>query len=466
MLGVAVALGVIVTVGAGDGAGAALDAVLARPGSGEVELPPPASLPPTEPGSALLSLADPPPDAPWLTEDGEPWHGDLTLDPGGSTTTAVGRPGTPMSLGEDAGWRIDLSSDAVAVLPGPERLVVATEAGGVLALDPVTGEAAWDVRFDASVVDLARLDDAVLVQFADGRAVVLAAADGRQRWQHAPTGFTDRVQAIGGSGGAVLLVTGTPDRPELSARDADDGSSRWRRPLTGGWLGNATHALTAPVGVVDGTLVRFALDTGDRRWELDLGPGEELVEAVGDLILVGGPQGYRWIDLEQGEVLFLSSRALSSWLALPDGAMVLAGSGSQPLLLTVERGGTERWRRQLPGGETAGCCVELTQVSGELVLVGDRRGTPEVVLLEVGDGRVRVDLTALEDADGRQVLSVTEQVAVVAGASGTIGVDLDTRTPRWRTAERLEPVTSDPLLLRTRTLGTAATAAPGLVAPA
>ncbi|TVR24835.1 MAG: hypothetical protein EA387_05205 [Nitriliruptor sp.] len=464
-LGVGLALGVIATVGTGDGAGAALDAVFARPGAGEVELSPPASRPPTEPGSALLSLADPPDDAPWLTEDGEPWHGDLTLDPGGATTSAGGRPGTPVALDDDAGWRIDLGSDPVAVVPGPERIVVATEGGVVVALDPVTGEAAWDVGFDAAVVDLARLDDAVLVQLADGRAAVLAAADGRARWQHAPTGFTDRVQAIGASGGAVLLVTGTAERAELSARDADDGSSRWRRPLTGGWLASATHAVSAPVGVVDDTLVRFALDTGDRRWDLDLRPGEALVEAVGDLVLVGGPQGYRWIDLEQGEVLFVSSRVLSSWLALPDGAMVLVGSGGQPLILAVEPDGTERWRRQLPGGATAGCCVELERVSEDRVLVGDRRGTPGVVLLDVGDGRVLADLTALEEVDGRQVLGVTEQVAVVAGASGTIGFDLDTRTPRWRTAQQLEPLTSAPLLLRTRTLGPATGAAAGLLAP-
>jgi len=466
VVGVALALGVIVTVGTGGDAGAALDAVLARPGAGEVELSPPASLPPTEPGSALLSLADPPPDAPWLTEDGEPWHGDVTLEPGGRGPTAVDRPVAPQALGEEAGWRIDLGSDAVAALKGPDWLVVATEGGVVVALDPVDGGPGWEVRFDASVVDLAPLDDAVLAQLTDGRAVAVEAADGRVRWQHLPTGFTDRVQAIGVSGGLALLVTGTPERPELSAHDADDGRSRWTQPLTGRWLGSTTEALAAPVGIVDGALVRFALDTGERRWELPLGPGEALVEAVGDLLLIRGPQGYRWVDLEQGEVRFLSSQVLGSWLPLPDGAMVLAGSGSQPLLLVIEPDGTERWRRQLPGGIAAGCCVHLTPVSDDLLLVIDRRGTSAVVVLEVGDGGVHADLTALEDTQGRHVIGATEQVAIVAGASGTIGFDLDTRTPRWRTAQQLEPLTSAPLLLRTRTLGPATGAAPGLVAPA
>ena len=465
MLGVALALVVLATVGTGEGPGAALDAVLARPGAGDVELSPPASRPPTEPGSALLSLADPPPDAPWLTEDGEPWQGDVTLEPGGSTT-ALDRPATPQALGEDAGWRIDLGSDAVAALPGPERIVVATEGGAVVALDPTIGAADWEVHLDAPVVDLVPLDDAVLAQLTDGRAVVMEVTDGRLRWQHTPTGFSDRVQAIGATGGAALLVTGTPEGPELSVRDAEDGRSRWTQPLTGPWLRSSTQALAAPAGVVDGTLVRFALDTGEPRWELALGRGEELLDAVGELALVRGPQGYRWIDLEQGRVLFLSSRVLSAWLALPDGAMVLAGGGSQPLLLVIEADGTERWRRQLPGGAAEGCCVHLTRVSDELLLVSDRRASPAVVVLDVADGGVRADLTTLEDAEGRHVVGATEQVAVVAGGSGTIGFDLDALTPRWRSAQQLEPVTSAPLLLRTRTVGPATGAAPGLVAPA
>ncbi len=463
-LGVALALGVIATVGTGEGPGAALEAVLARPGAGEVELSPPASRPPTEPGSALLSLADPPSDAPWLTEDGEPWHGDITLDPGGGTA-ALDRPAAPEALGEDAGWRIDLGSDAVAALPGPERVVVATEGGAIVALDPAVGAPDWEVHLDAPVVDLVPLDGAVLAQLADGRAAVVEVTDGRLRWQHTPTGFSDRVQAIGATGRAALLVTGTPEGPELSARDAEDGRSRWTQPLTGGWLSSGTQALAAPLGVVDGALVRFRLDTGDRRWDLDLQPGEDLVEAVGDLVLVGGPQGYRWVDLEQGEVRFLSSRVLSTWLALPDGAMALAGGGSRSLLLVIEPDGTERWRRQLPGGSGAGCCVHLTRVSGDLLLVSDRRASPAVEVLDVSDGGVRADLTALDDAEGRRVIGATEQVAVVAGASGAIGFDLDTLTPRWRSAQQLEPVTSAPLLLRTRTLGPGTGAAPGLVAP-
>jgi len=466
LLGIGLALGVVATVGAGVGTGDPFAAVRARPGAGEVELSAPASPPPTEPGSALLSLADPPADAPWLTEDGGPWQGDLTLDPGSSAAaTDPLRPHPPVPLGDDHGWRIDLGSDAVAVLPGPDRLVVATDAGRVLALDPATGEPTWDARFEARTDDLAQLGDGVLIQLGDGRAVVLEVADGRPRWQHEPTGFSDRVQAIGAIGDTALIVTGTPERPELSAREAADGRTRWSQPLTGAWLGGATDALVAPVGVVDGALVRFDLDTGEPRWELALQPGEELVEAVGDLVLVGGGQGYRWIDLGQGDVLFLSSRALGSWLAQPDGAMVLAGRGGERLLLAIEADGTERWRRELPGGAASGCCVRLEQAGEGLVLVIDRRQTPVVVVLDVADGRVRADLSSLEGADGRQVLGVTERVAVVAGGSGTLGFDLDTRTPRWRVTEPLEPLTWSPLLLRTRTLGPAAAATPGLVAP-
>ncbi len=411
-----------------------------------------------EPGSRGLSLADPPPDAPWLTEDGEPWHGDVTLDPaepgpGDGQQGAGGEPFDPVAL-DGAGWRVELDSPSVAATGDGEVVVASTRDGSLHALEAATGQRRWSTALGTAAAQLLLRDDLVLVHHAGGQASVLSVADGERRWRRAPGLEEDRVLGIGMRGDVVLLVLGLPDRPRLLAVDARDGERRWEQLLSDGWVA-APDGEVAPIGVVDGVLTGFEPVTGEPRWERELQPDERVLELVGDLVLLQASGGYRWLDQHTGAVSFQSGRLLGSWLAHPEGGLVLASAGGESLLASADGAGDARWQTTLPrSGDPDACCVHLARTPTGDVLVTDRRGAePLVRVLDQADGTVRADLTPLEQVAGRRVLAVTPTAAVVVGASGTLGIDLEQRTPRWRTEERTRLLSAEPVLLGTERRG-------------
>ena len=429
------------------------------PGQGEVDLAasladpdedlPGAGAGPREPGSTGLSLADPPADAPWLTEDGEPWRGDLTLEQGPATGPSTDGTPRPVAL-DDAGWRIELGSASVAATGDGEVVVAGTRDGVMHAMDARTGEPRWATALGTAAAQVLLREGRVLVRHGGGQASVLDVATGELLWRRAPGLEEDRVLAVGGSGDVVLLVLGLPDRPRLLAVDARDGARRWERLLAEGWVAEPTGEV-APIGVVEGVLTGFEPDSGTPRWERELAADERVVELVGDLVLLQASDGYRWIDATSGEMAFLSGRLLGSWLSHPRDGLVLASAGGTSLLASADSSGAERWRTSLPrvGGRRE-CCIGLEATSSGEVLVTDRRGPEPIVrLLDQDDGEVTADLSALEQVVGRRVVTVTPTTAVVVGTAGTLGVDRALRTPRWRVPERTRLLSTDPVLLAT-----------------
>ncbi len=432
----------------------------APPGEGEVDLTATpagrdaaregAGAGPREPGSTGLSLTDPPADAPWLTEDGEPWQGDLTLDPDRpaedpSGTTAP----APMAL-DGTGWRIALSSDIVAATGDDDVVVAGTRDGIVHALDARTGAPRWVSELGTASSQLLLHDEVVVVRHAGGQASVLDRDDGTRLWRRAPGLEEDRVLAVGTNEDVVLLVLGLPDRPRLLAAEVHDGSRRWEQLLADGWVADRDGAVTA-IGAVDDELTGFDPASGAPRWVLALGPDEQAVELVGEVVLVRGSNGFRWVDATSGEVRFLSNRLLGTWLAHPSDGLVLASAGGTSLLLSTTASGDERWRTSLPrpGGRRS-CCIGLAPTTTGEVLVTDRRGPEPIVrVLEQHGGEVVAELSALEAIADRRVLTVTSSSAVVVGPAGTLGIDRDDRTPRWRVPERTRLLSSDPVLLAT-----------------
>lgn len=432
----------------------------AAPGEGEVDLTatPPgrdaslegAGAGPREPGSTGLSLADPPADAPWLTEDGEPWHGDLTLDPDRPAPDPSGTAApAPVAL-DDTGWRIALGSDLVAATGDDEVVVAGTRDGMVHALDARTGAPRWASELGTAASQLLLHDEVVVVRHAGGQASVLDRDDGTRLWRRAPGLEEDRVLAVGTSGDVVLLVLGLPDRPRLVAAGLRDGSRRWEQLLAGGWVADRDGAVTA-IGAVERGLTGFDPASGTARWVLALGPDEQAVELVGEVVLVRGSNGFRWVDATSGEVRFLSNRLLGTWLAHPSDGLVLASAGGTSLLLSTAASGEERWWTSLPrpGGRRS-CCIGLAPTTTGEVLVTDRRGPEPIVrVLDPRDGEMVAELSALEAVADRRVLTVTTSSAVVVGTAGTLGIDRDHRTPRWRVPERTRLLSSDPVLLAT-----------------
>lgn len=458
------ALVVVVLTGSQDGR--LLPPPAPAPGQGEVDLEAAlaaatggsAATGTPEPGSTGLSLADPPADAPWLTEDGEPWHGDLTLDPevpagsGPPDAVAAGAAFEPVAL-DGTGWRVELDSPAVAATGDGEVVVTSTRDGALHALEADSGQRRWTTELGTAASGLLLRDGLVLVHHAGGQASVVSVADGQRLWRRAPGLEEDRVLGIGARDGVVLLSLGLPDRPRLLAADARDGTRRWERLLSEGWVADAAGEV-APIGVLDGVLTAFDPTSGEVRWEQALQPDERVVELVSGLVLVRGSGGYRWIDADDGQVRFQSSRLLGSWLAHPEDGLVLASAGGASLLASADGAGDERWRASLPRrGDMDACCVQLEQTGAGDVLVTDRRGPhPLVRLLDQADGTLRAELSGLEVAE-RRVLTVTPTAAVVVGASGTLGIDLEQRTPRWRIAQRTHLLHTDPVLLATERRG-------------
>ena len=424
----------------------------AAPGEGEVDLEAALAAPdedPREPGSTGLSLADPPADAPWSTEDGEPWRGDLTLDPGPSTAPTTDGAPRPVAL-DGAGWRIELGSASVAATGDDEVVVAGTRDGVVHALDARTGEPRWATPVGTAAAELFLHEGLVLVRHGGGQASVLDLEGGELLWRRAPGLEEDRVLAVGASGDVVLLVLGLPDRPRLLAADARDGTRRWEHLLAEGWVAGPTGEV-APIGVVDDALTGFDPGTGAPRWERTLAVDERAVELVGELVLLRDSEGYSWIDAASGQLAFLSSRLLGSWLSHPEDGLVLASAGGTSLLASADGSGAERWRTSLPrvGGRQE-CCIGLAATGSGEVLVTDRRGPEPIVrLLDQDDGEVTADLSALEQVVGRRVVTVTPTTAVVVGTAGTLGVDRALRTPRWRVPERTRLLSTDPVLLAT-----------------
>ncbi len=430
------------------------------PGEGEVDLQAARDAPaedlggagagPREPGSTGLSLADPPEDAPWLTEDGEPWSGDLTLDaPASAAGTATAGELQPVPL-DGTGWRIELGSAAVAATGDDEAVVVGTRDGVVHALDARTGEPRWATELGTPAAQVLLHGESALIRHGGGQASVLDRDTGELLWRRAPGLEEDRVLAIGATDEVVLLVLGLPDRPRLLAVDGRDGARRWEALLTEGWLADAEGAVV-PVGVVDDVLTGFDGASGEARWERTLGPDERPTELVGELVLLAASDGYRWIDAASGDLAFLSGQLLGSWLSHPEDGLVLASSGGTSLLASADGAGAERWRTSLPrvGGRRE-CCIGLAATTTGEVLVTDRRGPEPIVrLLDPGDGEVVTDLSTLEEVAGRQVLTVTASTAIVGGTAGTLGIDREARTARWRVPERSQLLSADPVLLAT-----------------
>ncbi len=360
--------------------------------------------------------------------------------PGAGVPGAVALAGT--------GWQAELGGVSVAATGDGELVVTGTDDGMVHALDADTGEHRWASDLGTSAAQLVLHETVVVVRHAGGRASVLDRGDGGLLWRRGPGLEEDRVLAVGAVDEVVLLALGLPDRPRLFAAGLRDGDRRWEQLLRDGWIADA-RGRVAPVGVVDGSLTGFDPTSGGVRWQLGLDPDERPIERIGELVLVRGSDGYLWVELATGQPAFRASRELGSWLRHPDEGLVLASAGGTSLLLSVDGTGMQRWERSLPrpGGRPA-CCIGLAATTSGEVLVTDRRGPEPIVrVLHRDDGRVVTDLSALETVDGRRVLTVTATTAVVVGPAGTLGVDRDTRTPRWRVPARTELLSTDPVLL-------------------
>ena len=126
---------------------------------------------------------------------------------------------------------------------------------------------------------------AVIVVAARG-VVALDAATGAVRWQVARALGPASMPAI--AEGLVIHTSGAADDATVVCRRLEDGAVQWETP--------AGSAVSAPPTVADGVvlvgtsggrLLALELETGERRWSLDVAGGIETTPAVSGGIAVG-----------------------------------------------------------------------------------------------------------------------------------------------------------------------------------
>jgi outer membrane protein assembly factor BamB len=255
------------------------------------------------------------------------------------------------------------------------HIFVATRDGSVRALDPSTGEIAWQA--DGVPGTLAAADGTVLVRAEDGTVRSLHPRTGAERWT-AATGLPgtlpplidgDRALVAGPGLACLELSTGRvlwTDRSgaEITAPPVVAGSriltgekdgtlrSRDRASGTPMWTAPTGTALAAPP-LVDLARKRAYLGTTDRRiLEIDLRDGD---------------RGWRWP---------VGADIADHGLLLPDRVLF---ASYDAVLYALRRGGNLDWRAPLPsrplsGPVLVGGYVVVACLENELVAVAPESG--------------------------------------------------------------------------------------------
>lgn len=163
------------------------------------------------------------------------------------------------------------------------ELVLVGGGGGTLAaLDPVTGDPAWDLDLGSAIVSRPAVEDGIIVLRTEtGDVRAFEAETGRAIWRQSlsPTELSDPAVA----GGSVYAADGG----ELIALDAGTGVERWRTDLGGGDLSspNAVGDVVY-IGSTAGEVVAVGGGAGEVRWRFPAGAPVGAPPAVTDEELI------------------------------------------------------------------------------------------------------------------------------------------------------------------------------------
>ncbi|GMU41182.1 MAG: hypothetical protein AMXMBFR23_20480 [Chloroflexota bacterium] len=301
------------------------------------------------------------------------------------TIAVLARDGGPPTV-----WRADLGAPVSAgPLLAAGALYAGTEAGNLLALDPVTGAVRWRAPVGSPPRGALRTDGSRVIARTDAGGVVAVSLDGAVLWE------ADGLRA----NAAPLVVDG------LMA-----------------------------VTTRDRTVVALTLGDGVEVWRTDVGSSLEAgLAAVGGLIAAGDLGGrLHLIDPATGTLR--ETRALGTTFAGPvldaGGTLIAA---PDPHVVAIAPDGVEAWRTVT--GEPS---REPIVVAGDVVVVD---ASPDLVALDRTTGTIRWRYTS-------EALVVTFGVGdglVVAGMhTGEVhGIDLASGERRWRYRTN-EPVRGAP----------------------
>lgn len=338
---------------------------------------------------------------------------------GGLATSASPAPSEARSVSRGGvvarrAWRSRLAAGAVALVGGPDDVVVLTSAS-VAAVARHDGAPRWETRLEDPGRTLAA-DDRTVVVADGGRFVGLDRRSGVPRWV-VPTPEPPGAVAISGSGERALVVV-TTDAGGVAALDPMTGVARWSVHLRGaarGALGaDRTQGSVVGVWQDEGSTVVRAVDAaGSTRWEQPLDPWAGTPVVTGDLVVVGAGDGHhvaavRAFGVQDGAPRWTAPVPASFQPDLHPAITrdaVVAVDELGDVVMTDRLSGRRRWRTDLGAAVLAGGPV----VVGDAVCVPTQGA--ELVVLD----RVSGHVVTRQRAAGLPVAVDARDTTVVVG---------------------------------------------------
>lgn len=246
-------------------------------------------------------------------------------------------------------WRVDLSSEAIALSPISDNLtVLRTNDGRLHALEADSGSFRWATIRETPALSLRgghtpkMLPGRVLTGFDNGQLALFGAARGNVLWETSialPSGRSELERLVDVDGYLPIfrgVVVATSYQGQLAALTLDDGQILWTRPFSS-HQGADIHgtSMTVVAADADSQLWRFDLRNGDDFWmqrALRL-RGITAPVIVEDLLIVGDYEGYlHWLAIEDGTFLAqirVGNRAIINRPELVDGILYVLSENGQ-----------------------------------------------------------------------------------------------------------------------------------------
>jgi outer membrane protein assembly factor BamB len=250
------------------------------------------------------------------------------------------RPGTGvLMLPGDEQW--------VDPVPGEDGVSPYSYGGTVTVLDPATGETLWRQPglpayggAGATVLLYERRPDGVITTLR-----MVNVRDGSVVWERPPPAGIDNVQVQAGDGDTARVVTHGPDGDVTVLRHSDGSeviSARlpWRplSPATG--AGSSITTTPGLVVIMDsvegrGEMIAYRADTLEPLWKRGFTDWGD-VQDCGPVICLAAGDAFTAIDPETGAERWTAVGNPSSWLALPEGMLLLSGGDDGPTQRIVD----------------------------------------------------------------------------------------------------------------------------------
>lgn len=289
----------------------------------------------------------------------------------------TGKPAWIYDTAED-GPRTEFHGDAVLF---GKTLILPSDGdpfANVYAFDAATGEVRWRMRFDGGVNTSPLLaGNSVIVTSAAGKVARIDAATGKAMWTASPDGDRPLLPRVAGSATDGKRVYFASNSAKLFALDASNGTIVWKKDLAARINTSLlVHDGTLYAGVGD-SLSAFDPATGDLRHRTPLGGLASGTLVVSPPLVItlalGKPARLIAFDTAANKVRWeqTTPREWTTMKPLLHGDTVIAGNEEKELCAFALADGAKRWCGAMPqiprGLGTAGGMLYVGTLNGRVL---------------------------------------------------------------------------------------------------